>query len=202
MVKQDTLQAVIARGRPHADAGRTDLVALTAPRVGLWRSRPAMGTLIRPGDPLGAIEILGVVRPLVAPPGATGLVVEIPDDDRARIPVGFGTSLVVLDPEAGMGAAADAAGPSATSAEVGLAFTSPMSGRFYARSSPDKPPFVEAGQTIRTGDTVCLLEVMKTFNRVTYGGAGLPETARVKRIVPADGDDLTDGDPIIELEAE
>ena len=77
-----------------------------------------------------------------------------------------------------------------------------MSGRFYARPSPDKPPFVIQGQTVKTGDTIGLLEVMKTFNRLTYGGAGFPEAATVRRVVPADGDDLNAGDPLLELEVE
>jgi acetyl-CoA carboxylase biotin carboxyl carrier protein len=47
---------------------------------------------------------------------------------------------------------------------------------------------------------VALLEVMKTFNRVQYGGSGLPERARVLRVVPSDGDDLAAGDAILELE--
>jgi hypothetical protein len=41
---------------------------------------------------------------------------------------------------------------------------------------------------------------MKTFNRITYGGGGHPERARVLRIVPAEGVDLAFGDPILELE--
>ena len=47
---------------------------------------------------------------------------------------------------------------------------------------------------------MALIEVMKTFNRVTYGGDDVPERARVKRIVPADGDDVEAGDVLIELE--
>ena len=42
---------------------------------------------------------------------------------------------------------------------------------------------------------------MKTFNRITYGGDGLPARARVVRILPADGDDLDGGQPLLEIEA-
>jgi acetyl-CoA carboxylase biotin carboxyl carrier protein len=45
-----------------------------------------------------------------------------------------------------------------------------------------------------------LLEVMKTFNRLTYGGDGLPSEAKIASIGPADGDDLNAGDIILELE--
>ena len=88
--------------------------------------------------------------------------------------------------------------PTKTAAGV-LVLLAPTSGRFYARPSPDKTPFVAAGDTITTGQTVGLIEVMKTFHRVLYGGEGLPESARIERVVPSDGDDLLAGDPIVEL---
>jgi acetyl-CoA carboxylase biotin carboxyl carrier protein len=47
---------------------------------------------------------------------------------------------------------------------------------------------------------VCLLEVMKTFNRVTYGGPALPERAKVREILIADGADVTAGDPLLALD--
>ena len=78
----------------------------------------------------------------------------------------------------------------------GLVFRAPMSGRFYSRPAPDKPAFVKPGDRVRVGTTVCLLEVMKTFNRVKYAG----EPAKVARVVPADGDDVEAGDPLLELE--
>ena len=58
---------------------------------------------------------------------------------------------------------------------------------------------MKAGDEIKTGAAVGLLEVMKTFNRITYGGPGLPETATVVRVVPSDGDDVEAGDPLLEL---
>jgi acetyl-CoA carboxylase biotin carboxyl carrier protein len=43
---------------------------------------------------------------------------------------------------------------------------SPMIGTFYRSSSPDKPPMVEVGSTIKAGDTVCVIEAMKLFNEI------------------------------------
>lgn len=43
---------------------------------------------------------------------------------------------------------------------------SPMIGTFYRASSPDKPPFVEVGASIKAGDTVCVIEAMKLFNEI------------------------------------
>lgn len=49
---------------------------------------------------------------------------------------------------------------------------SPMVGTFYRSSSPEKPPFVEVGQTIKKGNVVCVIEAMKLFNEIEadFGG--------------------------------
>jgi len=82
---------------------------------------------------------------------------------------------------------------------TGLAVRAPSSGRYWARPAPDKPPFVSVGDLVTAGQTVCLLEVMKTFHRVSYGGPDLPERARVTAIRPQDGDDLDADQVILEL---
>ena len=43
---------------------------------------------------------------------------------------------------------------------------SPMIGTFYRSSTPDKPPFVAVGDTIKEGDTICIIEAMKLFNEI------------------------------------
>ena len=44
--------------------------------------------------------------------------------------------------------------------------TSPMVGTFYRKPSPDAEPFIEVGQIVKKGDTVCLIEAMKMMNQV------------------------------------
>jgi acetyl-CoA carboxylase biotin carboxyl carrier protein len=130
-----------------------------------------------------------------------GLVVQAPQSNARRHAVDFDASLLQLDPQ-NLGTAAPTEGPdqAGPSASAELVFRSPMSGRYYARPAPDKAPFLEVGQEIAKGETLCLLEVMKTFNRLTYAGDGLPKRAKIVAIIPSDGDDLNRGDPILELE--
>ncbi|MBD2183745.1 acetyl-CoA carboxylase biotin carboxyl carrier protein [Aerosakkonema funiforme] len=47
-----------------------------------------------------------------------------------------------------------------------LTITSPMVGTFYRSPAPDEPPFVEVGDRIRTGQTVCIIEAMKLMNEI------------------------------------
>ncbi|MBL6604200.1 MAG: acetyl-CoA carboxylase biotin carboxyl carrier protein [Cryomorphaceae bacterium] len=49
---------------------------------------------------------------------------------------------------------------------------SPIIGTFYRKSSPDKPPLVEVGQSIEKGDILCVIEAMKLFNEIESDFSG------------------------------
>jgi len=51
-------------------------------------------------------------------------------------------------------------------AESGVLLTSPFVGTFYRAPAPEAPPFVEAGQTVRKGQVVCIVEAMKLMNEI------------------------------------
>jgi acetyl-CoA carboxylase biotin carboxyl carrier protein len=190
---------VVARLEQSAD-GR---FIVLAPTVGEWRGAPAEGVVLSAGGVAGELEILGVLHALRMPDRAWGRVVERGADGRAQVPVQYGDVLLVLDPSGTSGEGPAVASAPRDAEAQGLVFRAPSSGRFYGRPSPDAPPFLSAGDEVAAGKVVCLLEIMKTFNRVAYasgGGEGLPDRARVRRVVPADGADLDAGDPILELE--
>lgn len=56
-------------------------------------------------------------------------------------------------------------GPAPTEANL-VDITSPMVGTFYRAPAPDEPPFVEVGDRIQTGQTVCIIEAMKLMNEL------------------------------------
>lgn len=60
------------------------------------------------------------------------------------------------------------AAPAAAPAEENKYITvkSPIIGTFYRKPSPDKPTFVEVGDSIKVGDTLCVIEAMKLFNEI------------------------------------
>lgn len=52
-------------------------------------------------------------------------------------------------------------------------FKSPMIGTFYRKPAVDKEPFVKVGDTVKTGDVLCIVEAMKLFNEIEFdGGSG------------------------------
>ena len=179
-----------------------DRTLLLAPMPGFLRALPGLGARVVPGAPFGELEVLGRSVRLIAPEAAEGVVIALHEGaHRARTPVAYGAVMLVVDPNAVGQAARGIAGPSDAQANGGLTFKTPLGGRYYARPSPLADAFVRVGDEIKTGSTVAILEVMKTFNRVQLGGLGMPDRARVLRILPADGDDLSAGDALLELEA-
>lgn len=62
--------------------------------------------------------------------------------------------------------AAEPAAPPATSASDLYEITSPMVGTFYRSPAPDEAPFVDAGDRIKVGQTVCIIEAMKLMNEL------------------------------------
>ena len=72
---------------------------------------------------------------------------------------------------------------------------SPMVGVVYLSSDPNTPNYVKIGDTVSQGDTVCLIEAMKTFNPVKAPVAG-----KVTKILVESGDPVEYGEPVIVIE--
>jgi Biotin-requiring enzyme len=164
---------------------------LRAPQPGWFHCTVAADHLVAPGDVIGELDVLGRITPIIAP-RIRGLAVLVATGETRRA-VGYGD--VLLRVVAGTLGAAETAAVEEAHAIAGLVFRAPTSGRYYSRSSPDKPAFVSVGTELAPGATVCLLEVMKTFNRVTYAGARV----RVTELLVADGADVNAGDALLAL---
>ena len=67
---------------------------------------------------------------------------------------------------------------------------SPMVGTFYRSPAPDKPPFVEIGQKIKVGDTLCIVEAMKMMNQVKSEFNGTIKHILVENAQPVEFDEV------------
>lgn len=65
---------------------------------------------------------------------------------------------------------------------------SPMVGTMYTAPSPDNPPFVIVGQSVKAGDTLCIIEAMKMFNEIEADRAGKIVEILVKNGDPVEYD--------------
>ncbi|MFO1210237.1 MAG: acetyl-CoA carboxylase biotin carboxyl carrier protein [Amaricoccus sp.] len=72
---------------------------------------------------------------------------------------------------------------------------SPMVGTAYLQAEPGSPPFVKVGDPVTEGQTILIIEAMKTMNQIPA-----PRAGRVKRILVADGQPVEFGAPLMILE--
>lgn len=95
----------------------------------------------------------------------------------------------VAAPSAQVAPAAEAA-PAASAS--GHEVKSPMVGTFYRASSPGAAPFIEVGQSIKAGDTVCIIEAMKMLNQIEADKTGV-----VTAILVEDGEPVEFDQPLV-----
>ncbi|QEY23648.1 acetyl-CoA carboxylase biotin carboxyl carrier protein [Neisseria animalis] len=112
---------------------------------------------------------------------------------------------VYTAPAPAVAASAPAAAPAAAAAapeaaapavrDLSKAQKSPMVGTFYRAPSPSSPVFVEVGQTVKAGDTLCIIEAMKLMNEIEAETSGV-----VKEILVENGQPVEYGEPLFIIE--
>ena len=92
-------------------------------------------------------------------------------------------------------AAPAAPAPAPAARDLSNAQKSPMVGTFYRAASPSTPAFVEVGQTVKAGDTLCIIEAMKLMNEIEAEKSGV-----VKEILVENGQPVEFGEPLFIIE--
>ena len=87
-------------------------------------------------------------------------------------------------PAAPVVAQAPAPAPVEAPEEDGFEVTAPMVGTFYAAASPGAAPYVQVGDRINEGDTLCIIEAMKMMNQIESDVGGVVKSIRVQNGEP------------------
>ena len=181
-----------------ADDGEAGTV-LRAPRLGLWSDHPHDGALVEPGSSAGTLTQMGRRFPLVIPDGVSGRVA-IEGRPQDALPVEYGEVLFRVTARESRQEGARAVEPTGSRAAKGaLEIVSPTDGVFYRAAALGAKPYVVVGERVALGRPVGLIEVMKTFNPIAYGGAGFPDEAEVVEILAADGQEVRAGQALLLL---
>jgi acetyl-CoA carboxylase biotin carboxyl carrier protein len=88
-------------------------------------------------------------------------------------------------------AAAPPAPAEAAAGQEGHVLKAPMVGTFYRSASPDAKAFVEVGQTVKEGQTICIIEAMKLMNEIEADASGV-----VKAVLVENGQPVEYGQPL------
>ena len=95
--------------------------------------------------------------------------------------------VAVATPLAAAPVAAEAvAAPVAEVEEEGFLVAAPMVGTFYASSSPGAAPYVQVGDRVNEGDTLCVIEAMKMMNQIEADVSGVVKSIRVQNGEPVE----------------
>jgi biotin carboxyl carrier protein len=179
------------------EAGRAFLVR--SPAVGIVDGVPAPGIYLNAMERFLALRILGRSHLVQLPRGVQGRVVERLVDGW-NVPVEHNQPLLRLRLGESPDEAVARAGGTATEAEAAdrdlITVAAPSEGIFYRKPTPDSPSYVEEGSPVSKGSVLGLVEVMKSFNQIAYGGTGLPEKGVVARILVRDAQEVGFGQPL------
>jgi acetyl-CoA carboxylase biotin carboxyl carrier protein len=111
------------------------------------------------------------------------------------------TEVVAVAPAAVAATAAPAeaaTAPASTSPPAvsgGPSVISPLAGVFYCAPRPNAPPFVEVGQTVASGQTLCIVEAMKLMNEIAAEGP-----MRIRKVLVENGQVIEAGQALFEYE--
>lgn len=107
----------------------------------------------------------------------------------------YAPQLTAAAPAAGASVSAEAGAaqpaPAAPAAPQGHVVTSPMVGTFYRAPSPGADPFVQVGDAVKEGQTLCIIEAMKLLNEIETDKAGV-----IKEILAENGQAVEFGQPL------
>lgn len=121
------------------------------------------------------------------------------EDTRIRVARTLHAAPVAMQaaaaPPAAIPAGAAAAAPAAAGGEHPGTVPSPMVGTAYLAPEPGGKPFVDVGDTVREGQTLLIVEAMKTMNQIPS-----PRSGTVKQIMVEDGQPVEYGEPLMIIE--
>jgi len=188
VIRHRKVEAIIEAGD-----GDNDELVVRSPGVGLYGYAPRVGEILVGRGRAGRLTTLGLTVELVLPADQGGRVAERVLVDRLQ-PVEYGQVLLRLVPveaaEVAEGVVGSAGADTNGLAEGTFAIRSPSHGMFYRRPGVDEPAYVEVGDEVGEGATLALVEVMKCFSTIHYGGDGLPAKARVLEVRADDASEV------------
>ncbi|MGI5864895.1 MAG: biotin/lipoyl-containing protein [Myxococcales bacterium] len=176
---------------------------IRSPAVGLLERLPSLGSHLGPDRPL-VLRVLGEPRLVELPAGVEGWVTERLVAE-APVPVEYGQPLLRLSAAiASKPAAGDALHAAAAEGldRSLVPIIAPSEGVFYRRPRPDAPPYVDIGSEVAPGTVLGIVEVMKCFSQVTYGGPGLPQRGKVARILVDEAAEVSFGQVLFLMQPE
>ncbi len=154
-----------------------EVTRVLCPSIGRVMLSVQQGSVVSSGQTIGVLWRLNREFCLLLPDDVHGSVISIKGDSRI-VPLAYGEAFMELkQQEATSALTAKDAHPLTSSS---YSVDAPMDGMFYLSSSPHDPPYVKIGDTITPGQTIGLIEVMKSFFPLKFQGAKQATVVAIK----------------------
>jgi biotin carboxyl carrier protein len=170
-----------------------------APAVGCVTHLPGPGQILTASAGAGQLRVLGTVYRLKLPEQVAGKV-KAGESAVSCKAVAYDEPLFALTSVYQQESVSTEETKSSQARVIGKNIISaPTDGVFYRRPSPDQPSYVEVGDTVKAGQVLGLIEVMKCFNQITFGGSAAASEAKILEICVADGCEVKYQQPLFLL---
>ena len=141
---------------------------LSSPAVGMFSPRIQPDSWVGPGMKIGVMYILNKEYPVEVPDGVSGWVEKLFNDNRIY-PLDYGETIVNLikdQKDSKQSELKIGSGEKDDKSKNTKPVLSPTDGVFYNKPHPDEPAYVKIGDTVKGGDVLGLVEIMKCFNKI------------------------------------
>lgn len=145
-----------------------DIITILSPSIGRIELLVGVHDFIQAGQCIGHLFRLAKRFRLVMGNDQSGFITSIAHHDGI-MSSGYGQPIMTIDPHV-HSQKTNQKPSDLIKPESGIYITSPMDGLFYLSSAPENPPFINIGDHIIPGQTIGLIEVMKSFYPVKYQG--------------------------------
>lgn len=180
---------------------------ILSPTAGYYSDWPRGGTILTGGSFAGKLKVLNTYYDLYLPEDVYGQVMQEEGKDFV-VPVAYGQELFRLNLDQDLfhreimvtEIESKLKDVNTDTIEEGFVVRAFTTGIFYAKPSPDSPPFVTPGQEVEKGKALGLIEVMKTFNHIIFHGTDKADTGKIKKVYVNDSQEVKLGQPLFLIE--
>lgn len=173
---------------------------ILSPSVGIFIRNFKDGDMLCPGAHIGYFYTQNIIKSIRIPIDTMGKIT-FTDNGKIETRVEYGEVLFTISqPEEDLiHLTSNNEKKEGIRSYEGLLIRSFITGIFYRRATPDSPPFTKLGALVKKGDTLGLIEVMKSFNRIILEGENNFKNGIIEEIFVEDNSEVKQGDPLFRI---
>jgi len=175
-------------------------IKILSPTVGIFHRIHNNGDYLCPGSYIGYLSVLKSKIRLYIPEDISGIA-DIDISSLRDIGIGYGDPILTILYTENISTVNNNKKDKFhnNKKQEGIIIRSFITGIFYRKETPDSLPFVKVGSTVKRGDTLGLIEVMKSFNKIIFDEGKNFESGTIEEIFIDNDSEIKMGDPLFRI---